>query len=116
MENKMSPERQIHHDTLEAFEDKLTNGHRGEIKDMSDHLVALSRSQRVILRTDFVTPTELSRFCYAQHKKLRFGWPGFASVVFVTVAVVGLIFKFAPQPKETNDEIHHNTTSGHVTY
>jgi hypothetical protein len=97
MGNEMSPDRQERHEALEGFEAKLTNGHRGDIKVMSDHLVELSRSFRVILRTDFVKPSELATFCEAKHRgmKPRFGWPAAFSVATVVCTVAGLIFKFA---------------------
>lgn len=86
MTNGMSPDRQEKHDTLLGFEEKLTNGHRGDLNTMSDHLVALSRAFRVVLSTDFVKPSEL---------KSKFGWPAASSVGFITCAVVGLILRFA---------------------
>ena len=96
MPTEMSPDRQERHDALKEFEEKLTNGHRGDVGTMSDCIVEMSRSFRIVLKTTFVKPDELKRHCADEHQKLKpsFGWPVASSIVFVTCAIVGLVFRF----------------------
>jgi len=84
----MDPDRQERHDALAHNEDRLTNGGRGDVTAMSDALVEMSRSLRVLIATDFVTPET----CERNHASMppRFGWPACFAVVTVAVAVCAI--------------------------
>jgi hypothetical protein len=88
----ITPDRQERHDALVNFEDKLTNGKRGDIATMCDHLVEMSKAMRVVLMTEFVTISTLDAYCNerhsATHNERRITWPLAAVIVGLAVPVV----------------------------
>ena len=61
---------------------------RGDVTAMSDALVEMSRSLRVLIATDFVTPETCER--NQGLLRPRFGWPACFAVVTVAVAVCAI--------------------------
>jgi len=87
----MGPDRQDRYNSLENFEQKLTNGGRGDIGTMCDHQVEMSKALRVMLKTDFVTPEELGTFCAARHLNFKphpINWPTAGIIVGIVTPVL----------------------------
>lgn len=90
----MSADRREKYDKLKEHEAKLTNGHRGDLHAMSDALVDVSRALRVILDTDFVTPSQCEashRDVVAQTSKPMFGWPASVTAIGLMVSIVAIV-------------------------
>jgi hypothetical protein len=91
----MTPDKKERHDTLLNMEKQLSNGKRGDPVLMCEHQVEMSKSMRVMLSTDMVTPADLATHCAAQHtvvaKPHPINWPTASIIMGIGTAIYKII-------------------------